>query len=319
MARAPKPPHPPVSDRSVHLWLSAVLGVWCGLLFSLGFQLSYPAIGVWFAVFVVTAPMLAIATMVSVPVGREASDLITLSGILLSLGCAAVTANCGFGLSSGFALVPLRRAIVSLGVAAVLLGGPLIALRFLVPWLILVTGAWVLRPWYGPFVYRPDRCRWCRFDQSGLPEHDLCPECGEAWKLPVSRRQTDVTLQIVRLSRVVVALTGVGVVTSALPHAVMAWHYRGLSIHRGDAYGQSTGWFGSVTSMSYTLKDSENRGVSLVIVEDTEFGTGQLRRWQPVRSRLSGGGAGTPGFPPIHVNGLIPREDVLRALEAQQP
>jgi hypothetical protein len=308
----------PVSDRSLHLWLSAVLGIWCGLFFSLGFQFSHPAIVVWVGVFFVTAPLLALATAVSHPKGRQATDLCTLMGILIALGCAAVTTHLGIGLSSGFVVVPLHRAIISLGIAGVLWGGPLVAIRFLVPWLILMIGAWVLLPWYGPFVSRPNRCRWCRFDQSGLPEHDVCPECGKTWKLPIARPLPDPSPRIVGLARFIVVLTAVGLVTSAVPHAVMAWHYRGLTIQRGDAYAHSSGWIGTVTSMSYTLTDPEGRSVCLSIVEDTEFGMGSQGQWQPLWSRLSDGRPDAR-FTPVEVRGLVPRADVLRALEAQTP
>lgn len=320
MPRA-KQPKPPVSDRSLYLWLSAALGVWCGLFWPVEMLLPWGTSVYVLLAWVLVATALSVAIMT---VHRHATDLRTLAGVLITLGCAGVVGNFGMHTTGIATRGWLLQGLFTTCIAAMLMGGPVIAIRFLGAWSLIAIGSWVLRPWYRKFPpFGPFECRSCRFDQTGLPEHVLCPECGKPWNPPVKRPPWNPSRTLLRMCQVIVAFAFATFACIWTPALVLAWTYRGLSMQERILSDVAlAGGIGEIRTTSYLITDASGRQVYLTIIRDMEWRPDKLGVFRPVESALHAQSPGDypnrlSGTPIVRVTGLVPRSVVLDALNAQ--
>ncbi len=277
----PRAPRKPVSDRSLYLWLSAVLGVWLGItqatvgLIDLGYWNHMRTATVAFAV------VLSILVIASHPRATLGTALVSAT---ISVVCAAGALNIGWEFPALLFPESILEGVTLFAFGALLMAWAVLVIRFLMAWFVLFVIIGALRVFNPRLVPPgPTECRWCRYDQSGLPAHENCPECGRPWNPPSYHRARARALRrasnrwarpIRAFCTCTVATAAIGVVVSQFPMFIVLARYHGLHVEKGDSQGVGLWTYGQVGGIyrtNFTLTDRFHRQIHLVIWTDSRI------------------------------------------------
>ena len=332
MARA-KRSKPPVSDKSLYLWLSAVLGVWCGCTQA---TVGLVDVGYWNIWRTATVAIAVLLSVVVISSHRRASLGLAIVGAAVSVACATIALNICWDFTQLLFPESPIEGVKLIGFQALVMTYAILTIRFLMAWIVLWVCAIVLRPFYRRFLpVGPTECRWCRYDHAGLPDHEICPECGRQWNPPsyhrirmrAVRRASGRSTNLIRmLCRLIVGLAIAGFIVSQAPMAIMMTRYHGLSIEKGNAYGVGTrprNQIGGEVRTNFVIRDSRHHDLYLVITTDSTIWPWKGTQVQPLRSALYSSFPVTDAMgngvskPIVRQTGLLPRGTVTLFLETQ--
>jgi hypothetical protein len=203
-------------------------------------QLVYP----WIAAHLAIATILSVLVIASAP-GRHGCKprwWSVRTSIPITIACAALASAMSPELylvqrfDGSDLMSQILFSLISYTVVVVIV-------RVFVAWLII----WIVALAYRVHRHRslrlgPMQCRSCDFDQTGLPPHDLCPECGLPWTEFPSRPDPETDTLLRKASRVCLLLVVLAVLIAQSPWIIVRSHLHPLNSivyagETGDALG----------------------------------------------------------------------------------
>jgi hypothetical protein len=312
----------PVSDRSLHLWLSAIVGLWFGIAPTLQtvllpFSISPPRWPTITTAAIGTA--LSVCAIAAAP--RVASRAARMRCAILSLLCLALGLMLGNLAQPGFYDPFLGKGILTtlyehaFGLYWWL--RPALLARYVYAWSAILICTLAFRALRGPrLALGSHSCPACAYDTSALLADAPCPECGrhhaEALRWVQDRaHRCDRTVR--SLCRAGLAAAALVILLSALPDATIQRkyaHLNTLGVRYGSTYGAGPGiWDRSVLY----LVTSNGRTAWVQI----DLARAPGNRWRgKVTSRLFSAYPHDPqtATPVLQSDGLIPEHTIVTTL-----
>jgi len=192
----------------------------------------YYTIAAHAAVALVLAVLVA-ASAPSLSRGSRWASLVV--SILISTACAAAMIA---GLTPLESLYRGNRfVIMQILEAAVYYAAVVVVLRLVLAGTVIRIGAAIWRAAHKfPRRFGPTLCRWCAFDQAGLPPHEVCPECGHPWRVSRYSARSNIDRPLRGLCRVIVACAGLVIFCGQIPKFVVDWHYRTIELPSASGF-----------------------------------------------------------------------------------